>query len=227
MLKIFVGHDEREGVGLTAFLHSLYEHASTPLEVVVVTLKMAAELGVGTDGSNAFTKSRFLIPHWCNYQGKALWLDGADMMLRADIHDILGHLELHGKAVQVVKHEYTPAAERKYIGTNLECPNVPYPRKNWSSAMLFNNDHSACQRLTPEYVANATGQQLHRFEWIKLEEQIGDLPKEWNWLDEYGENYGAKLIHYTNGIPGFFHYRQAPHADEWKQYVRKAMRGMD
>jgi hypothetical protein len=52
------------------------------------------------------------------------------------------------------------------------------------------------------------------------------LPREWNWLDEYGENDDAKLVHYTNGIPGFRHYAEAPHAKEWHEYAKAVNRGM-
>ena len=54
-----------------------------------------------------------------------------------------------------------------------------YPRKNWSSVMLFNN--SRCTALTPAYVNRASGLELHRFYWLQ-DEEIGSLPREWNHL---------------------------------------------
>lgn len=211
-------------MGLHAFLASLLEHASGPVDLTIITAKMAASLGVGTDGSNAFTKSRFLMPYLCGFRGHALWLDGADMLMRDDVCELAALADFHS-AVQVVKHDYTPRAEKKYIGTEMEAPNVAYPRKNWASAMLMWNDHSSCRRLTPEFVAKSFGQELHRFGWCD-DERIGNLPVEWNWLDEYGENEEAKIVHYTNGIPGFFAYQDAPHAEEWRDAVRKSQRGL-
>ena len=218
-IRLFVGHDEREAIGLSIFIQSLIRHASRPVDLTIITAAMAAKLGVGTDGTNAFTKSRFLVPFWCGYCGPALWLDGADMLLRADVCELMELADFRS-AVQVVQHDYAPKAARKYIGTAMEAPNVPYERKNWSSVMLMWCDSHACRRLTPDYVAKHNGQHLHRMEWG--EDRLGELPAEWNWLDEYGENPEAKLVHYTNGIPAFPHYRDAPHADEWRA-EREAM----
>jgi hypothetical protein len=224
-LHIFVGHDERESIGLAVFIASMLEHASRPIDLTIVTAAKAAELGIGTDGSTAFTKSRFAVAHWFNYRGIALWMDGADMMFRADPYGLVEHLDGFSSAVQVVKHDYTPRAARKYVGTEMESPNVAYPRKNWSSVMGMWCSHSAWRKLSAEYVASASGQHLHRFEWCD-DKLIGELPLEWNWLDEYGENPRAKLVHYTNGIPAFAAYRDAPHAEEWRHYLNKSTRGM-
>jgi hypothetical protein len=224
-LRIFVGYDEREAIGLAVFQQSIYEHASRPVDVTVVTASMAAKLGIGSDGSNAFTNSRFAVAHWFGYQGLALWMDGADMMFRADPYELFDHLNPYRTAVQVVKHDYTPRASRKYIGTEMESPNIVYPRKNWSSVMAIYSAHSAWRTLSPAYIADSSGLHLHRFEWCD-DSAIGELPREWNWLDEYGENPGAKLVHYTNGIPGFPAYRDAPYSREWWDYVRKIEEGL-
>lgn len=219
-LRIFIGSDDREAVGLQVFIRSLMEHASEPVAIHVITER----IGTHSDGSNAFTKSRFLVPAFCNFEGRAIWMDGADMLVRSDISEILQHNDFRS-AVQVAKHNYTPRATRKYMGTELEGDNVPYPKKNWSSVMMFWCGHPACKKLTPQYVRESTGQHLHRFEWVE-EDRIGVLPLYWNWLDEYGANYYAKLIHYTNGIPGFTAYRDAPHASEWFETLMRAQRGL-
>ena len=73
---------------------------------------------------------------------------------------------------------------------------TPYPKKNWSSMMLFNN--AKCTTLTPDYVNSATGLELHQYKWLENEELIGKIDEEWNWLvGEYEYNSNAKLVHYT------------------------------
>ena len=57
-----------------------------------------------------------------------------------------------------------------------------YPRKNWSSMMLFNCGHASCKNLTPEVVNTKSGQYLHRFEWVTSDLEIGGIGPEWNWL---------------------------------------------
>ncbi len=60
----------------------------------------------------------------------------------------------------------------KYLGSK----NENYPRKNWSSVVLWNCEHPANRALTPEFVQSATGAQLHRFTWLD-DALIGELPK--------------------------------------------------
>jgi hypothetical protein len=115
------------------------------------------------------------------------------------------------KAVMVVKHDYKTKMKTKYLGSK----NEDYPRKNWSSVILWNCEHKANQVLDPEYVQNSTGAHLHRFSWLP-DHLIGELPKEWNWLpDEFGENENAKLLHWTLGTPCFFDFSDASMANEW------------
>jgi hypothetical protein len=219
-MKLYTGYDHREAVGLHAFAQSLWEKSPgvsfTPL------------CGKQGDGSNAFTYERFKIPELCHWSGWAIFVDGADMLVRSNLAELW---ELRDKrfAVQVVKHDYQTKHPRKYVGTEMEADNSSYPRKNWSSVMLINCGHISHfknRHGLREAIAGNDGAFLHRFAWLD-DEEIGDLPIEWNWIcDELGENQDAKLLHWTAGIPGFYEYRNAPHAEEWKAAVRSAMRGM-
>ena len=102
-------------------------------------------------------------------------------------------------------------SDDEYLGTR----NEDYPRKNWSSVMLWNCGHPANRVLTPAFVQAASGARLHRFSWLS-DDLIGELPKAWNWLaDEYGANPDAKLLHWTLGAPCFNEYSEAPMAEEW------------
>jgi hypothetical protein len=115
------------------------------------------------------------------------------------------------KDVQVIKHDYQTRMTTKYLNS----PNENYPRKNWSSVILWNCAHPANSKITPEFVQNATGAQVHRFSWLD-DSLIGNLPIEWNWLpDELGANPAAKLLHYTLGTPSFHEFATTPMGDEW------------
>jgi hypothetical protein len=81
--------------------------------------------------------------------------------------------------------------------------------------MLFNN--ARCHELHPDYVNQASGLQLHRFQWTS-DHRIGFLPLEWNWLvGEYEPNEGAKILHYTLGGPWFPDCPTQDHAADWLQ----------
>ena len=71
-----------------------------------------------------------------------------------------------------------------------------------------------CKMLTPDYINQASGLELHRFLWMN---EIGALPLEWNWLvGEYPHNDDAKILHYTLGGPWFEETRHCDHAEEWR-----------
>ena len=127
------------------------------------------------------------------------------------------------KAVQVVQHDYQTKANVKYLGNR----NENYPRKNWSSVILWNCAHEAHRVLTPEFIQRMPGSYLHRFSWLD-DSLVGELPREWNWLAiEYPENPQAKLIHYTLGTPCFAEYREREMSPIWHAAWNRLRQGFD
>jgi len=209
-IPIFIGYDPREAVAYHTCANSIIRQASRPVAIIPLALNLFEDYKeTHTDGSNHFIYSRFLVPHLMHNDGWAIFIDG-DMILRDDIVN-LWNLRDDSKDVMVVKHNYQTRMTEKYLGAK----NENYPRKNWSSVILWNCASTANRRLTPEFVQGATGAELHRFTWID-NDRIGELPPEWNWLpDEYGANADAKLLHYTLGAPCFHEFATTPQSDEW------------
>jgi hypothetical protein len=217
MINLYTGFDPREEVGYHTFVSSVLHGASEPVSITPLHLPGLAKVygGGQRDGTNNFIYTRFLIPYLQQWRGSAIFVDGADMVLKGDIAD-LWKLRDPWKAVQVVQHDYKTKHPRKYVGTPMEAANEDYPRKNWSSVMIINCYHYAWRKITPETVERLAGSDLHRFAFVEPR-FLGDLPLEWNWLaDEYGDNPDAKLLHWTAGIPAWEHYKNAPMADDWR-----------
>jgi lipopolysaccharide biosynthesis glycosyltransferase len=212
MLKIFVGFDGKvEPVAYHTFCQSVIEKASIPVSFTPLALNTLSDYKeTHTDGSNAFIYSRFLVPYLCGFKGMALFVDG-DMICRTDIAEILWEHD-QDEAVKVVKHYYQTKHAIKYLGSK----NEDYPKKNWSSVMLWNCSHHLNKQLTPKFVMENKGKYLHRFEWLKHEDQVGKLDAAWNWLEtEYEYNPDAKLVHHTLGTPCFKDYQSTDYAQEW------------
>ena len=218
-MRLYVGFDPREALAYHVFCQSVIEHSSEPVSFIPLHGPMLRNFDGQQSGSNAFTFSRYLIPSLQNYEGWAMFADG-DMVVVDDIQELWG-LRDERYAVQVVKHDYKTTNKRKYLGTQLANDNLDYPRKNWSSVVLWNCGHPSNKILTRDFVAEAGGKFLHRFSWLK-DEEIGELPKEWNHLVlEYDENKNAKLLHHTLGTPAFRHYADSDL--NWHRYLMKAM----
>lgn len=210
IIPIFVGYDPREAVAYHTCVNSIIRHSTTPVAIHPVALNLFKDYSeTHTDGSNHFIYTRFLVPHLMNFSGWAIFIDG-DMIVKSDITD-LWNLKDSYKDVMVVKHDYKTKMPVKYLGSK----NEDYPRKNWSSVILWNCNSFPNRKLTPEFVQQSTGSFLHRFSWLE-DERIGSLPLEWNWLpDEYGPNAEAKLLHYTLGAPCFHEFANTPMGDQW------------
>lgn len=210
MIPVFIGYDDKETIAYHVCANSIIRHASEPVNLIPLALHLIPNYTeTHTDGSNQFVYTRFLVPHLMNYKGWAIFIDG-DMVLQEDIAQ-LWNLRDESKAVMVVKHNYQTKHTHKYLGSK----NEDYPRKNWSSVILWNCEHPANKTLSLDFVQSATGPQVHRFSWLD-DLEIGELPLEWNWLaDEYGTNTGAKLIHYTLGTPCFDEFKNTPMSEVW------------
>jgi lipopolysaccharide biosynthesis glycosyltransferase len=209
-IPIFIGYDPREAIAYHTCANSIIRNATKPVAIVPLALNLFEDYKeTHNDGSNHFIYSRFLVPHLMDFSGHAIFIDG-DMIVRGDITE-LWNLRSSALDVQVVKHDYQTKMTEKYLGSK----NENYPRKNWSSVILWNCNSWPNRKLTPEFVEKATGAQLHRFSWID-DDRIGELPREWNWLpDEYGANKQAKLLHYTLGTPCFHEFADTPQGEEW------------
>ena len=209
-IPVFVGYDPREAIAYHTCVNSIIRHASQPVAIVPIALNLFQDYKeTHTDGSNHFIYTRFLVPHLMGFKGWAIFIDG-DMIIRGDIVELWNLREVD-KDVMVVKHDYQTCMPVKYLGAK----NEDYPRKNWSSVILWNCNSFPNRQLTPEFVQKSSGSFLHRFSWLD-DDRIGELPPEWNWLpDEYGANTEAKLLHYTLGTPCFQEFADTPQGNEW------------
>lgn len=222
-IPIYIGADPREAAGLHVFIQSVMDRASAPVAFIPLHKPMLNGFDGQRDGTNAFIYSRFLVPYLQNYNGWAIFADGSDMVCVDDIAKLWAMREdrSFNKAVAVVKHDYQTKHPRKYIGTPMESANESYPRKNWSSLVLWNCGHYANRRLTPDLVMESPGSFLHRFQWLN-DDQIGELPAEWNVLVGEQDTAGASLLHHTLGIPGFNHYKHCDASEHWHRNFKRA-----
>lgn len=213
-LKIYIGYDSREDIAWQVCRASILRHASGTVEIYPLKQATLRELGLYTrgpdDAATEFSLTRFLSPYLAAHDGWTVFVD-CDFLFTSDITAALS-LADRSKAVYVVKHYYTPKSAVKMDGR----PQTAYPRKNWSSFMLFNGAHQSVGALTPEVVNRAAPSFLHRFAWVG-DELIGELPRTWNFLEgEYTKPAHTPVaIHYTNGGPWFPNKRGVDYADLW------------
>jgi lipopolysaccharide biosynthesis glycosyltransferase len=223
-MKVFVGYDPREDIAYQVCKHSILSR-QPKAEVRPLVQKELRDAGwytrpVDKLASTEFTFTRFLVPELANFKGWALFMD-CDMILTTDIKELFDQAD-DKYAVMCVQHDYTPKEGMKMDGQK----QTVYPRKNWSSVVLFNCAHPSNAKLTQDMVNDPelNGAYFHRFSWLK-DEEIGELDHTWNYLvGVYNDIENPNLIHYTEGGPWFENYRNCEFHAEWKGELFEMMK---
>jgi len=216
-MKVFIGYEPREDIAYQVCKHSILKHQPNA-QVAPLIQKELRSAGwykrpIDTLASTEFTFTRFLIPELTNFRGWAVFMD-CDMILTTDIKELFDQAD-DRYAVMCVQHDYTPRQGIKMDGQK----QTIYPRKNWSSVVLWNCSHPSNRVVTQDFVNDTelNGAYMHRFSWLK-DEEIGELDHTWNYLvGVYDDIETPKLIHYTEGGPWFENYRDCEFNELWKK----------
>lgn len=240
--SIWIGYDPREAAAFAVARYSARRFMTQPIPARGIVLDDLREKGLYTREmttrnifneaaekwskvlwdkisdapcATEFSISRFLTPHLAG-RGWALFMD-CDMLVRANLTRLFEEAERQpDKALLCVQHAHAPVQTTKMDGQI----QTVYPRKNWSSFMMFNCDHPANQALTVEAVNSLPGRDLHRFCWLE-DGLIGDLDGCWNFLVGHSDpEIEPNVVHFTDGIPLMEGYENVPYADEWRAMLR-------
>ena len=122
------------------------------------------------------------------------------------------------KILYVAKHpEYVSVTTVKMAGKEKRkgWRNINYPRKNWSSLMIFNKEVFP---LTVEEIFHSPMSYLHQLEWAGSEENIGSIPLEWNWLvgeEHCPDRKDINAAHFTLGGPWYEEWPKSIYDKPW------------
>jgi lipopolysaccharide biosynthesis glycosyltransferase len=238
--KIYIGYDPREFAAFSVARYTLKYNCTQKIPVYGLILQDLIDAGLYTRPhefrksaldkpvmwdvisdapmSTQHANARFLVPQLAK-EGWALFCDG-DMLFRDNVARLFEQLD-HDKAVYCVQHKHSPKPGTKMDGQE----QTRYARKNWTSFIIFNCDHEANQKLTPELVNSAPGRDLHRLCWLD-DNDIGDVDMAWNWLVGHSdESIEPKNVHFTEGVPDMVGYENVHYADEWRDALMDCARG--
>jgi lipopolysaccharide biosynthesis glycosyltransferase len=234
--SIYIGFDPREASAFAVARSSLKRHITQPIPVYGLVLDDLQKKGLYTRPmemrpsavdkpimwdvisdapmSTQHANARFLVKELAR-TGWALFMDG-DVLVRGNVARLFANLKSE-YAVYCVKHKHNPSSETKMDGQ----VQTAYQRKNWSSVMAINCQHPANRELTVEMVNTVPGRDLHRFVWL-LDEEIGELGPEWNYLVGHTDpSVDPKIVHFTDGVPDMPTYENVPYADEWREELKR------
>lgn len=216
--KVYIGWDSREDIAYQVASKSIISTSSVKVQIEAIKQhelrhQKTYNREIDALASTEFTFTRFLVPYLNRYKGWALFCD-CDFLFVDDIEKLFSIADTK-YAVMVVQHDYKPKNKKKMDGKD----QFTYPRKNWSSLVLWNCNHPKNKILDPELINNprTTGAFLHRFQWLS-DNEIGHIPHNWNWLvNWYKEPKDGKpsALHFTEGGPWFENYANCEYAANW------------
>ena len=221
-LRVYVGWDSREDIAYQVCKRSILDTATVPVEIIPLRLDKLRSSGWYTReqdvlGSTEFTFSRFMVPYLTDYKGWALFID-CDFIFKKDVAHLF-ELKDDKYAVMCAHHDYTPKEGSKMDGQ----AQLPYPRKNWSSMVLWNCEHPSNKKVDLRLINDkkTSGAFLHRFSWL-ADKEVGAITHQWNWLvGWYKEPQDGTpwALHYTEGGPWFEGFENYTHSQEINYFV--------
>lgn len=237
VLPVFIGYDSREDLAFKVCNHSLTRRSTIPVSVVKLDhLKLREaklfkrEWHTQANGqmfdlldhkpfSTEFSHTRFLVPEIARRSGMkgwALFVD-SDYLFLDDVTKLFQRVEDQGdKAVCVVKFALPIVEDTKKMDNKVQSY---YPKKLWSSCVMWNLDHPSNRLLSHDDVNSWSGAYMHNFGWLE-ENEIGTLPFFWNFIPGISEELPfaePAAIHYSLGGPWLPKYRDCLYSKQWHQ----------
>ena len=220
-MKVYIGHDSREQAAFDVAKKTAEQFGCDVIPLREEMLRKSGLLTRPTDrrgeiwdlNSNApqateFAISRFFVPLLA-HSGWCLFAD-ADVVFMQDPHELL-EIADESKALHVVKHPQFNLSATKMDGQK----QTSYPRKLWSSVILWNASHPANARLNLTTLNQWPGRDLHAFKWL-ADSEIGSLPVEANWLVNMMPKPERPIIaHMTLGGPWLSGWTPHEHDELW------------
>lgn len=229
--NIYIGYDRREKQMAAMLEYSIKKHASKPINInwikkdELIKNRLYYRDEKGENHSTEFSMTRFLTPFLNKFKGWALFQD-IDMLWLDDPVKLFERYNDNKKAVYCVKHDsYISKVSEKMDGKQQQ----NFPFKNYSSFMLFNCAHDDCKKLMPRAVSGTSPAYLHQFQWLSSIDNMGELPRNYNWLageENYPEETRINIqnLHFTLFHPELGNDNRniwCPFANIWYQYYKE------
>jgi hypothetical protein len=233
MYNIYIGFDSSnygQQIAWDVCKRSMLKNCSDPNKINIIKLVKSDLIDkdifkrTDNDGSTEFTYTRFFVPYLNNYMGYAIFVD-SDFLWECDVLELFEKYVNSTCAVSCIKHKYTQCNDKfKMDGKKQEW----YPKKNWSSLMIYNCSHiNVKKNLILENTNTKSAKWLHRMMWCDEEKgEILEIPRSYNYLVNYYHEGPIKALHFTDGGPWHPGYEDVTYGNRWLKYISKEEKKM-
>lgn len=215
-LNVFIGLDSSHKIAYDVCRFSIISNTNLKINVFPINRYNVPVYNRPIDKTEStdFSFARFFVPYCSDFKGVSIFVDG-DFLFLKDIKNLIDLFD-DRFAIMCCKHNYIPTQKFKMDGKI----QTIFPKKNWSSLMIFNNSHPKLRTLNPDTINCQSGAFLHQFKFLD-EDEVGSIPVEWNWLvgwyKESSEFY-PKALHFTEGGPWLEQYKNVEYSDVFNTY---------
>ncbi len=211
-IRIFVGVEPKTVIAYRVLAHTIRKHASRPVDI---TPMIGAGWDYPVDGikvGTGFSLRRWMIPHRCNWEGHAIYLDSDQIVFGdiAELYDLGRELMPAEPSAPVIACTFQPDKYSK----------APWPQ---TSVMVLDCWRAGGQdywQFRIDEVLAWLRKNTGNENYAKLMHGVGlpiaePLPVEWNHLNVYKEGR-TKLLHYTKENEQPWFKPDHPFAHLWK-----------
>lgn len=218
-VRVFIGSGEASRLERKTLIHSLQKNSKRDLEIFVLNgthnaiEKLGSEpvpapmpLDIKYRNVTEFSLYRHIIPEFCNFQGKAIYID-SDMVVLQDIGELFD-TPLNGHQFLAKQDAY---GDTKLWGLSvmlIDCATYrPDLREIFAEIDRGDYTLNDFSNMSPKFLKK------HPY-------HIGTIDPDWNVFDFYNAN--TKLIHYTDLLTQPWKFPNHPYGDIWYQYLEEA-----
>jgi len=178
-IKIFVGTEIKAKIALDVLSHSIKRNTNSDVTIIPM-IGPEWEVPKGLYQGTGFSLRRFMIPHFCDYEGHAIYMD-ADQLVFGDVSELWGYADkLTDEAVACT---YQPDKSSKEPCPQSSVMVIDCSKVNWNPVDLWDilrRGHSYSGFMHLDFMPKKP---------LKI-------PTFWNSLNVY-EDATTRLLHYT------------------------------
>lgn len=227
VIRVFCGSEPKTRVAELVLEYSIRRRTQAEVEFLVMGEADPWLIPSDVHQATGFSLRRWLIPEYCGFSGKAIYLD-ADQLVLGDIADLWAYAD-GGAAIHCT---YRPDKCSQML-TGIKGNPVPQTSvmvlecdrcnpEQWCRSAIFSHIRAAGKPRSGKKVVKAYQYVMHGGLAGALDgHNVKEIPQRWNSFNEMDDS--TKLLHYTFEDTQPWYNPKHPHARLWEEELAGAI----
>jgi len=224
-VRVFIGSEPKTEIARKVLESSIRRRTSADVEFTVMIGPRWEYDTKGITVGTGFSLRRFMIPEYCGWAGRAIYLD-SDQVVFGDILDLWEAADrdpLAGRSTWTTyqKDKYNPTPAPQTAVMVIDCA-AAQPEGGWHLDRVMALLKGATRETYARYMHCETAASRPDARQWWTAKPPGRLPTEWNHLNVY-EPGKTQLLHYTKEPEQPWYKPDHPYAVLWQQELQVAL----